>query len=122
MDKTRTGAQPLDSGRAVMARCTFLKVGASALITPAAVFAGPRLKSGNGQKAVMDIKRNGSQPSKAGDAEYFTGTIRIDSPFQADAPARVGGAVVTFELASRAAWHTHPLGQTLIVTAGLGWA
>jgi len=70
----------------------------------------------------MDIQRNGSQPSKMGDANYFTGSVRIDSPFQADAPARVGGAVVTFEPGARTAWHTHPLGQTLLVTSGCGWA
>lgn len=70
----------------------------------------------------MEIKRNGSQPSSQGPAEYFTGMVRIDSRFQADEPARVGGAVVTFEPGARTVWHTHPLGQTLIVTAGLGWA
>lgn len=70
----------------------------------------------------MDIKRNGSLPSGKGPAEYFTGVVRIDSRFQADEPARVGGAIVTFEPGARTAWHTHPLGQTLIVTSGLGWA
>ncbi len=70
----------------------------------------------------MDLKRNGSQPSAKGPAEYFTGTVRIDTPFQAQTPARVGGAVVTFEPRARTAWHTHPLGQTLIVTSGCGWA
>jgi len=70
----------------------------------------------------MDIKRCGSQPSAAGPADYFTGTVRLDAPFKADSPARVGGATVTFEPGARTAWHTHPLGQTLIVTAGLGWA
>ena len=70
----------------------------------------------------MDIKRNGAQPSAQGPAEWFTGTVGIDSPFQASAPARVAGAVVTFEPGARTAWHTHPLGQTLIVTAGCGWA
>jgi quercetin dioxygenase-like cupin family protein len=69
----------------------------------------------------MDIKRNGSQPSTRGGAEYFTGTVRIDPLFQAPAPARVQGASVTFEPGARTAWHTHPLGQTLIVTAGCGW-
>jgi quercetin dioxygenase-like cupin family protein len=67
----------------------------------------------------MDIKRNGSQPSAKGPADYFTGTVRLDAPFSASAPARVGGATVTFEPGARTAWHTHPLGQTLIVTAGL---
>lgn len=69
----------------------------------------------------MDIKKNGSQPSGKGPEEYFTGAVRIDSPFQGSAPARVGGAIVTFEPGARTAWHTHPLGQTLIVTSGCGW-
>jgi quercetin dioxygenase-like cupin family protein len=70
----------------------------------------------------MEIKKVGSQPSGKGPAEYFTGTVRIDPLFEALAPARVRGASVTFELGARTAWHTHPLGQTLIVTSGLGWA
>ena len=69
----------------------------------------------------MEIKRSGSQPSGKGPAEYFTGTVRIDAPFAGQEPARVGGATVTFEPGARTAWHTHPLGQTLIVTSGLGW-
>jgi quercetin dioxygenase-like cupin family protein len=69
----------------------------------------------------MDIQRNGSKPATKGPAEYFTGPVRIESPFQAAAPGRTGGAIVTFEPGSRTAWHTHPLGQTLIVTSGLGW-
>jgi quercetin dioxygenase-like cupin family protein len=68
----------------------------------------------------MDIKRSGSQPSGKGQAEYFTGTVRIDPLFQAKDPARTSGASVTFEPGARTAWHTHPLGQTLIVTAGCG--
>jgi quercetin dioxygenase-like cupin family protein len=68
----------------------------------------------------MEIKRSGSQPSSRGPADYFTGTVRIDAPFKGSGPARVGGAVVTFEPGARTAWHTHPLGQTLIVTAGCG--
>ena len=70
----------------------------------------------------MDIKRSGSQPSGKGPDEYFTGTVRIDPLFQAPDPARVVGASVTFEPGARTAWHTHPLGQTLIVTAGSGLA
>ena len=70
----------------------------------------------------MHIKRSGSQPSAKGPAEYFTGTVRIDAPFAGEDPARIGGATVTFEPGARTAWHTHPLGQTLIVTAGYGWA
>ena len=70
----------------------------------------------------MDIKRNGSQPSAKGPAEWFTGTVRVAPLFQAPNPARARGASVTFEPGARTAWHTHPLGQTLIVTAGCGWA
>ena len=70
----------------------------------------------------MDIKRNCSRTSTKGLAEYFTGTVRIDPLFQANAPARALGARVTFEPGARTAWHTHPLGQTLIVTSGCGRA
>ena len=70
----------------------------------------------------MEIKRSGSQPSSKGSSDWFTGTVRIDSPFKGTEPARVAGAVVTFEPGARTAWHTHPLGQTLIVTAGCGRA
>lgn len=69
----------------------------------------------------MNITRNGSQPSGSGPADWFTGTVRIDPLFQANEPARAAGARVTFEPGARTAWHTHPLGQTLIVTSGLGW-
>ena len=69
----------------------------------------------------MDIKRSGSQPSAKGPAEYFTGSVRIDPLFEAPDPARARGASVTFEPGARSAWHTHPLGQTLIVTSGCGW-
>ncbi len=69
---------------------------------------------------MITVMQSGAKPSVKGPSEYFTGTVRIDSPFQGNEPARVGGATVTFEPAARTAWHTHPLGQTLIVTAGLG--
>jgi quercetin dioxygenase-like cupin family protein len=68
----------------------------------------------------MDIKRVGTQPSSKGPADWFTGAVRIDPLFQANDPARAAGASVTFEPGARTAWHTHPLGQTLIVTAGFG--
>ena len=68
----------------------------------------------------MEIRRSGSQPSAKGPADWFTGTVRIDPLFTADAPARAAGACVTFEPGARTDWHTHPLGQTLIVTAGCG--
>ena len=70
----------------------------------------------------MDIKQNGSRPSDKGSAEYFTGAVRIDPLFEPQNPARTFGASVTFEPGARTAWHTHPLGQTLIVTAGYGLA
>ncbi len=70
----------------------------------------------------MEIKRSGSQPSAKGPADWFTGVVRIDPLFQANAPARAAGAAVTFEPGARTAWHTHPLGQILIVTAGCGRA
>lgn len=70
----------------------------------------------------MELKRSGSQPATSGPAEYFTGTVRIEPLVQAAAPARVTAASVTFEPGARTAWHTHPLGQTIIITAGHGRA
>ena len=70
----------------------------------------------------MDIKHNGSQPSRKGPPEYFTGSVRIDPLFGADDAARVTGLLVTFEPGARTAWHSHPLGQKLIVTSGSGLA
>lgn len=69
----------------------------------------------------MDIQRNGSQPSSQGPAEYFTGNVRVEPLFTSPGPAKINGANVTFEPGARSAWHTHPRGQTLIVTSGLGW-
>ncbi len=69
----------------------------------------------------MNITRIGTQPSAKGPAEWFTGSVRIDPLFQTHAPARAVGASVTFEPGARTAWHTHPLGQTLLITAGCGW-
>nr|WP_318381680.1 cupin domain-containing protein [uncultured Enterobacter sp.] len=69
----------------------------------------------------MKIIHSGSQPSAKGPDAWFSGNVRIDAPFQAEAPAKVGGATVTFEPGARTAWHTHPLGQTLLVTQGRGW-
>ncbi|MEG4626264.1 cupin domain-containing protein [Microcoleus sp. w1-18aA5] len=70
---------------------------------------------------LVEVRRNGSQPSTRGPAENFTGSVRIDPLFSAQSPARTGSASVTFEPGARTAWHTHPLGQTLIVTAGVGY-
>ncbi len=89
--------------------------GSTAAQTPALTVPTPRRNE-------MEIKRSGSQPSAKGSADYFTGAVRIDPLFEAAEPARVRGGSVTFEPGARTAWHTHPLGQTLIVTCGLGWA
>jgi quercetin dioxygenase-like cupin family protein len=79
-------------------------------------------QDGNGRrKQAMKITRSNSLASRKGPAEYFTGSVRVDQPFAGSAPARVGGAFVTFEPGARTAWHTHPLGQTLIITMGCGW-
>ena len=72
--------------------------------------------------AGLKIARAGTQPSSKAPLEYFTGTVRIDPLFSAVEPSRVSSAAVTFEPAARTAWHTHPVGQTIIVTSGLGWA
>jgi quercetin dioxygenase-like cupin family protein len=69
----------------------------------------------------MELRKNGSQPSARGPAEYFTGTVRVDQLFKSPAPSRSNGAYVTFEPGARSNWHTHPLGQTLICTAGCGY-
>jgi quercetin dioxygenase-like cupin family protein len=88
-------------------------------VTGAAAQTPPSPASNSAQ--AMEITRSGSQPSAKGPAEWFTGNVRIDAPFQRPAPARVGGGMVTFEPGARTAWHQHPLGQTLIVTSGTGW-
>jgi quercetin dioxygenase-like cupin family protein len=69
----------------------------------------------------MNIQLSGSQPSRKGPSDYFAGSVRIDPLFQASGSARASGNQVTFEPGARTAWHTHPVGQTLIVTFGLGW-
>src|SRR5205807_3899108 len=109
------------SGSTEMIRRDFLKI-AAALALPAIGCARTDSPPAQIQEFNMEIKRNGSQPSSKGPAEYFTGSVRIDPLFQANAPARAVGASVTFEPGARTAWHTHPLGQTLIVTAGCGRA
>jgi quercetin dioxygenase-like cupin family protein len=76
----------------------------------------------NDRRIAMEIKRAGTQPSGKGPEDWFTGTVRIDPLFQSPEPARAAAASVTFEPGARTAWHTHPLGQTLIVTSGCGWA
>jgi quercetin dioxygenase-like cupin family protein len=106
-----------------VSRRTFLKTtGAAALAIPAILRAQADAPSIQRKDSNMEIKRIGSQSSGKGPAEWFTGTVRIDPLFEAPEPARVRGASVTFEPGARTAWHTHPLGQTLIVTTGCGRA
>ena len=104
-----------------LSRRSFLKTTGAVLATPAILRAQADAHLTQTQQINMDIKRSGSQPSTKGPADWFTGTVRIDPLFQAGAPARASGASVTFEPGARTAWHTHPLGQTLVVTAGCGW-
>ena len=80
----------------------------------------PQARQSNGAQNI-EIKRVGSRPSTQGPEEYFTGTVRIDPLQEAPSPARINAACVTFEPGARTAWHTHPLGQTLIIVSGLGW-
>jgi quercetin dioxygenase-like cupin family protein len=107
-----------------LTRRSFLKItgGAAAFAIPSILHAQPGAALTQRKELKMEIKRNGSQSSGKGPADWFTGTVRIDPLFQPNAPARTSGASVTFEPGARTAWHTHPLGQTLIITAGCGRA
>lgn len=78
-------------------------------------------EAGAAEAQRVTVNPVGSQPSAVGPADYFTGKVRVDAPFKGTGAARIGGATVTFEPGARTAWHSHPLGQTLIVTAGMGW-
>ncbi|ATB33323.1 (R)-mandelonitrile lyase [Melittangium boletus] len=95
---------------------------AFAQANPAGAASGPDTSpaASRGGTQALHITRNGSRPSAKGPAENFTGSVRVDPLFQANSPSRTAGAYVTFEPGARSAWHTHPLGQTLIVTAGVG--
>jgi quercetin dioxygenase-like cupin family protein len=97
-----------------------LIVSASALTQPALTQAESGSDALLASSQTLDIKRNGSQPSRSGPAEYFTGSVRVHPLFPANEPSRTSGGAVTFEPGARSAWHTHPLGQTLVVTAGAG--
>lgn len=92
----------------------------SVLAAPATALTMALSAAYSAEEAPVTVTRVGSQPSTPGPEQYFTGAVRVDSRFQAPAPARLGGGVVTFEPGAHTAWHTHPLGQTLIVTAGAG--
>jgi quercetin dioxygenase-like cupin family protein len=104
-----------------LSRRKFLIAAGTVLASPAIRRTHTKARSTTIQETKMEITRVGSQPSNKGPADWFTGTVRIDPLFQSHAPARAAGASVTFEPGARTAWHTHPLGQILIVTAGCGW-
>jgi quercetin dioxygenase-like cupin family protein len=109
-----------------MVREEFSRMGAvtggfAGLATAGPADAQARTAATQGKNEMLEITRSGSQPSRKGTTEYFTGAVRIDPLFQASDPARVSGSSITFEPGARTAWHTHPLGQTLIITSGLGW-
>ena len=106
-----------------VSRRTFLKTtGAAALAIPAILRAQADAASIQRKEIKMEIRKAGSQPSTKGSPDWFTGAVRVDPLFEAPAPARGRGASVTFEPGARTAWHTHPLGQTLIVISGCGRA
>lgn len=107
-----------------ISRRRFIKaaIAATALRSPVILRGQPITPPPQKQDSHMRITRAGTQPSAKGPADWFTGTVRIDPLFQPNLPARTSGASVTFEPGARTAWHTHPLGQTLIVTSGCGWA
>jgi quercetin dioxygenase-like cupin family protein len=108
-------------------RRAFLKTAATGAVLGLAGYPGSRAHARSTQQTTerkeyhMDIKRAGSRPSKKGTSDWFTGTVRIDPLFEVKAPSRAQGISVTFEPGARTLWHTHPLGQNLIVTAGCGW-
>jgi quercetin dioxygenase-like cupin family protein len=117
------GPQLYSIDAARIARRHFLEISAAtALALAATARARADASLTKRRELKMEIKRVGSQPSAKGPADWFTGTVRIDLLFDRSDPARVSGASVTFESGARTAWHTHPLGQTLVVTAGCGWA
>ncbi len=103
----------------MITRRTALRTASGALI--AIIARGTAAAETAQRRMTMEIKRSGSEASRKGAAEWFTGAVRVDPLFQAPEPARVTGGHVTFEPGARTAWHTHPLGQTLTVTSGLGW-
>jgi quercetin dioxygenase-like cupin family protein len=109
----------------VVTRRNLLLGGAGFAVVASAHSAFARAPSLNdvtmGRNATMDINRNGSRPSGKGPEAWFSGTVRVDPLFQVGDPTRLSGGQVTFEPGARTMWHTHPLGQTLIVTSGLGW-
>jgi quercetin dioxygenase-like cupin family protein len=129
-ERNRGGGEPAMPGRREL-----LKAGAGVALTPVMLSVASAAQSTSNQhrnasvaatthkskEHRMDIQRIGSKPSVEGPSDWFTGSVRVDALFDAEDPSRVSGASVTFEPGARTAWHTHPLGQHLIITAGLGW-
>jgi quercetin dioxygenase-like cupin family protein len=111
----------IDRGPVLPDRRHFLGAGLGLAAAPSLTWVADDTLSSQHPEVYMEIKKVGSQPSRKGPADWFTGAVRIDPLFQGQAPARAAGASVTFEPGARTAWHTHPLGQTLIITAGCGW-
>ncbi|MFC0205738.1 (R)-mandelonitrile lyase [Novosphingobium soli] len=108
--------------RSARHRLSLAALAAAWLLIGPAHAAGPEPASpSNHKERIMKLYRNGSRPSQRGPAEWFTGAVRLDPLNSPEGPARTGSARVTFEPGARTAWHTHPLGQTLIVTEGVGW-
>jgi quercetin dioxygenase-like cupin family protein len=103
------------------AAIAIMAAGAASLTTFGKLAAQTLLAEARSRGMDIDIKRNGSRPSAKGSPDWFTGSVRVDPLFQAPDPARIGAGQVTFEPGARTNWHTHPLGQTLIITAGSGW-
>ncbi|HEV7278895.1 MAG TPA: cupin domain-containing protein [Pirellulaceae bacterium] len=112
----------MNSDSKIVPRRSIIKlVGAAAIVLPSIARAWEARDQLKHEEKAMEIKRGGTQPSTKGPADWFNGFVRIDPLFQPHPPARAAGASVTFEPGARTAWHTHPLGQTLIVTSGCGW-
>jgi quercetin dioxygenase-like cupin family protein len=111
---------PLHEGAAMTRRCVLAVAGGLIVATSRRGLAATP-DTTEKRIGTMDIKRNGSRPSGKGPEAWFTGAVRVDPLFQVGDPARISGGHVTFEPGARTMWHTHPLGQTLIVTSGLGW-
>jgi quercetin dioxygenase-like cupin family protein len=103
-------------------RRSFLKIMGGAMVGLPTIVRAQGKATSKRKESDMEITRVGSQPSTKGPGDWFSGTVRIDPLFQPREPARAAAASVTFEPGARTAWHTHPLGQTLIVTSGCGWA
>ena len=115
MDRVSTG---LELTRRHLLR---LVGGVAVLVGYQPAFAQQPMQQSTERRTAMKIERNGSRPSTKGPQDYFSGSVRVEPVFQVGDPMRLNAGSVTFEPGARTAWHTHPLGQTLIITAGLGW-